>query len=513
MTPKNVARPIAYLLIVLPLILVAWKFNTTPINMESLWPKERYKLTYEFDLSKLPENAFVKAFLPQTNDRQTVSPPTFTGDTLTFKTLLDQSGKIGWWTSKQQKEAVFQWAVEVESKKIVYDLSESMGFETNFAANLQPYLQASEHIQSTAPIIDSLAQQLKRGNLLTTLQNNFQFVSQITNSNTGVLTDALTTLRRNRASCNGKSRLFVALCRAQGIPAKVMGGLILENVSKRTSHLWATVYYQGYWIPFDVLNQHFAQLPANYLELYAGDEFLIRHTKAIEFDYQFHIQRKYGAFAKAETITPQLWPLLNQTGLPLDLLRGLLLLPIVAVVIGILRNVIGLKTFGVFLPALIALGLTNVDLWWGVLAFLMVILVVAILHYPLEKFGLLHTPKLVIMMTVVVITLLGLSLLGTQNQWIALSKTILLPVIVLSITAERFAKTLVEEQLTDALKMLGSTFLIAALCYPIFQSNLLLGYFLDFPETYFVLLGIMILLGQWIGMRIMEYRRFSLLTT
>jgi len=513
MTPKNVARPIAYLLIVLPFILVAWKFKATPISIDALWPKEKYQLTYEFDLSNLPAKAFVKTFLPQTNDRQTVSQAIFTGDTLTFKTNFNQSGKVGEWTSNQQKEAVFQWAVEVESKKIVYDLSENMGFETSFTAALSPYLQATEHIQSTAFIIDSLAQQLKGGNFLMTLQNNFDYVSQITNSNTGVLTDALTTLRRNRASCNGKSRLFVALCRAQGIPAKVVGGIILENVSKRTSHLWASVYYDGYWIPFDVLNQHFAQLPANYLELHTGDEFLITHTKAIEFDYQFHIQRNYGTIANAETITPQLWPLLNQTGLPLHLLRGLLLLPIVAVVIGILRNVIGLKTFGVFLPALIALGLTNVNLGWGLIAFLTVILVVAILHFPLEKFGLLHTPKLVIMMTVVVITLLSLSLLGTQNQWTALSQTILLPVIVLSITAERFAKTLVEEQLPDALKMLGSTFLIAALCYPLFQANLLLGFFLNFPETYFMLLGIMILLGQWIGMRLMEYRRFGLLTT
>ena len=422
-------------------------------------------------------------------------------------------GKVGEWTSRAQKEAVFQWSVTLESKKIVYNLSENMGFETNFTEALTPYLQASEHIQSTAPIIDSVAQQLKGKNLVTTLQNNFHYVNQITNSNTGVLTDALTALRRNRASCNGKSRLFVALCRAQGIPAKVIGGIILENVSKRTSHLWASVYYQGYWIPFDVLNQHFAQLPANYLALYAGDEFLIRHTKDIEFDYQFHIQRQYDALAKNATIGPQLWPLLNQTGLPIDLLRGLLLLPIVAVVIGILRNVIGLKTFGVFLPALIALGLTNVNLEWGLLAFLSVILVVALLHYPLEKFGLLHTPKLVIMMTVVVISLLGLSLISVHQQWTNLSRSMLLPVIVLSITAERFAKTLVEEQLPEALKMLGNTFLIAGLCYLIFQSNILLGLFLHFPETYFVLLGVMIFLGRWIGMRILEYRRFALLTT
>lgn len=513
MMPKNVYRPIAYLLIVVPIALIIWKFKANTFNLHQLWPKERYTLTYEFDLSKLPEKTFVKAFLPQTDNRQTISHPIFKGDSLAFETLLATAGKIGQWTSNHEKEAVFQWEVEVEGKEVVYELPHEMGFETDFSVQITPYLQATEHIQSTHPQIDSIAQQLKGSNFFKTMENNFNLVNQLTNSNTGVLTDALTALRRNRASCNGKSRLFVALCRAQGIPAKVVGGIILENVSKRTSHLWANVYYQGYWIPFDVLNQHFAKLPANYLTLYSGDEFLITHTKGIEFDYQFHIQRNYGTIAQNAALGPQLWPLVNQTGFQLNLIRGLLLLPIVAVVVALLRNVIGFKTFGVFLPALIALGLSNVDLWWGLVAFLTVIAVVAILHYPLERFGLLHTPKLVIMMTVVVITLLSLSFVSIQQKWTALSMSLLLPVIVLSITAERFAKTLVEEQLPEALKMLSYTFLIAALCYPIFQSNLLLGVFLNFPETYLVLLGIMILLGRWIGMRVLEYRRFALVTT
>ena len=449
---------------------------------------------------------------PQSNERQIVSQPIFKGDSLAFETIVEGTGKRGLWKTNQEKETVFQWTVEIERSQVSYDLAQDLGFEINFSEEITRYLQASQHIQSTDPLIDSLAQQLKGSGFLATLQNNYAFVNQITNSSTGVLTDAVTALRRNRASCNGKSRLFVALCRAQNIPARVVGGLILENISKRTSHLWATVYYQGNWIPFDILNQHFAQLPANYVELYTGDEFLIAHTKDIEFDYQFHIQRKYKTTIQQASMGPALWPLINQTGLPLDLLRDLLLLPIVAVIVAILRNVIGLKTFGTLLPALIALGLTNIDVGWGILAFITVIFVVALLHYPLEKMGLLHTPKLVIMMTVVVITLISLSLISVHQQWTALSMSLLLPVVVLSITAERFAKTLVEEQLSEALKMLGYTFLVAGLCYPVFQSNLLMGLCLNFPEIYLVLLGIMIFLGRWIGMRVMEYQRFALLT-
>ena len=438
-----------------------------------------------------------------------VQAQTLTGDTLALTLTNELSGKMGKWESTNEAEAVFQYQVDITSKAIEYTLAENLPFETDFNTTTTNYLNPSKHIQSSHPLIDSLAQTLKRFDLRKTLKANYDFVNQITNSNTGVLTDALTTLRRNRASCNGKSRLFVALCRAQSIPARVVGGIILEQTNKRTSHLWASVFYQNQWIPFDVLNQHFAQLPANFLELYTGDNFLITHTKGIDFDYQFVINRQYKTTAAMTNNDFQLWSLLNEANLPLDLLRGLLLLPIIALVIAILRNVVGFKTFGIFLPALIALGLTNVDLWWGTTAFMIVILVVAILHYPLEKFGLLHTPKLVIMMTCVVVTLLGLSMLGIQQNWQILTTSMFLPVIVLSITAERFAKTLVEENLVDALKMLGFTFLLAFICYPMFQANLLMGLVLTYPEIYLIVLGIMILLGRWIGLRVLEYNRFA----
>lgn len=511
MAPQVVYRYFAYALIGASLTCIAWKLKTNDLSFNTLYPKERYRLSYEFDISSLPSKATVKAYLPMTNERQKVSNQDFGGDSLAFHQVSDETGMRGVWTTQEKKEAIFSWSADVEGKFMSFDLEESLPLESAFAPDLTNYLQASEHIQSTHPTIDSLAQSLKEKSLLRTLENNFVFVAAIEESGTGVLTDAVTALRRNRASCNGKSRLFAALCRAQGIPAEVTGGIILENTGKRTSHLWVNVFYQEHRIPFDILNNHFAELPANYLELYTGDEFLMTHTKDIGFDYQFHIERKYGTEEGNAQKGVQLFALLNNSGLPLNALRGLLLLPLVAVVIAIMRNVIGMKTFGIFLPALIALGLTNVHLGWGILAFCIVIAAIALLHYPLEKIGLLHTPKIVIMLTVVVVLLLGICLVSVQNNWAALSMTMFLPVIVVSITAERFAKTLVEEQLPEALKMLAYTSLIAALCYPVLQSNLLLGLFLHLPEMYLILLAFMVLLGRWIGMRVLEYQRFQLL--
>ena len=62
----------------------------------------------------------------------------------------------------------------------------------------------------------------------------------------------------------GKNRLFIALLRARGIPARLCKGLILENTSKRTSHAWTEIFVVDKWIPFCPTNGYFAEIPENY---------------------------------------------------------------------------------------------------------------------------------------------------------------------------------------------------------------------------------------------------------
>ena len=206
---------------------------------------------------------------------------------------------------------------------------------------------------------------------------------------------------------------------------------------------------------------------------------------------------------------PSLWPLLNEFHLPMNLLRALLLLPLAALLIAIIRNVVGIKTFGILLPALIGLALVNVDLSIGLLGFVTAIILVALLHSWLEKWSLLHIPKMTIILTCVILVLLTLNTLGSKLDWETGQLVVFLPIVIITITAERFAKVLAEEDKADAFKMLANTFFVAMLTCLIFRSKVLLGIFLTFPEHYLSILFLLMILGRWIGMRVMEYRRFQ----
>jgi len=54
--------------------------------------------------------------------------------------------------------------------------------------------------------------------------------------------------------CQLGSALFVALCRARGIPARLLGGRVLYRLAP-TQHYWSEVWLDGRgWIPFDFLS-------------------------------------------------------------------------------------------------------------------------------------------------------------------------------------------------------------------------------------------------------------------
>jgi len=66
---------------------------------------------------------------------------------------------------------------------------------------------------------------------------------------------ALWALENGAGDCSEYSYLFVALCRAAGIPAKIQAGFAFHRPSEtlENGHMWAEYYLENYgWIPVDV---------------------------------------------------------------------------------------------------------------------------------------------------------------------------------------------------------------------------------------------------------------------
>ncbi|MDT8297498.1 MAG: 7TM domain-containing protein, partial [Spirochaetaceae bacterium] len=201
-------------------------------------------------------------------------------------------------------------------------------------------------------------------------------------------------------------------------------------------------------------------------------------------------------------------------GFSLSILQFLLVIPFAVLFVVFFKNVIGLRTYGTFLPALMAMAVQETGLQAGLLAFVLVLFITVLARYPLEKLGLLHTPKLAIMMVAVIFSLLAISILSLNQEWSgfsALTSAAVFPIAILTITSERIALTISEEGIMTSISVLFQTLLVVSVCFLLISSVALQALILIFPEILLGVLAMNLWIGSWTGIRVLEFYRFRLL--
>lgn len=507
--------------LILVFAIISMSFKIKPISKayETFLPKDVYEVKYQFYSKGKGKKIFIKTYIPESNERQKITQSIEKSSNMNFVIKNENDNKRAIWRTKDKSSFhTVNYSFIFKGKAIQYIIDDDISLNNIDKKGKNDYLKEEEYLEIYHPKLQKLTKQLSKNstNLKELITNYFEYVHNIPSAPIRDLTSALTTIEQNKASCNGKARLFVALCRAKGIPARLKGGIILEETKKRTSHLWSEVLIGGKWVPFDVLNGHFAYLPSYFLELYSGDHFLITHTPNILFDYNYKMKKvNHIPFVNITTDdkikrNPVSLLKLSQSGIiPKNILSFLLLLPIGGLLIAISKNVIGLRTFGVFLPVLIAYTFTSVGFYTGIILFLIIMTLVGLVSIPLGKWGVLYTPKMVVILGVTVVSIFILISIGLEYNIKWLLSLSFFPIIITAIVSERFARAIEEDGFESAISTLLQTLLATTICYLVFSSLIVQTVLLIFPELILISIVITLLLGKWIGLRVSEYKRFS----
>lgn len=191
--------------------------------------------------------------------------------------------------------------------------------------------------------------------------------------------------------------------------------------------------------------------------------------------------------------------------------KVLLTVPIGAFIILLLRNFIGLKTFGTFMPVLIALAFRETHIIWGVSLFIVIVSLGLLVRFYLERLRLLLVPRLAAILTVVILLMIAISVLSHNLGLESGLSVALFPMVILTMTIERMCIVWDERGPSEAIKA-GCGSLIAAILAFFAMFNSALQYLLfAFPELLLVLLGIILFFGQYKGYRLSELIRFKAL--
>lgn len=88
----------------------------------------------------------------------------------------------------------------------------------------------------------------------------------------------------------------------------------------------------------------------------------------------------------------------------------------------------------------------------------------------------------------------------------------MLPMVILTMTIERFYVSTEEDGLHNSVQLLAGTLLVAFCCYLILCSKAVGHVLLNYPEIHLFTVAALILLGRYSGYRLTELWRFRDLT-
>lgn len=194
-------------------------------------------------------------------------------------------------------------------------------------------------------------------------------------------------------------------------------------------------------------------------------------------------------------------------GVPSETVLLLLMLPIIATILTFLKQVVGITTFGLYTPSIIALSFIALGWHVGLLFFLFIVGASYLTRESLRHWRLLSIPKVAIILTVVSFSLLILLALGASFG-ITPSRGTIFILLIMSTLAESFLNLKTEEGWRTAFFGIGETLLAAILCVALIQWPPFQSLILAYPEIILLTLLINVFLGQWTGLRLMEYVRF-----
>ncbi len=185
----------------------------------------------------------------------------------------------------------------------------------------------------------------------------------------------------------------------------------------------------------------------------------------------------------------------------------LLMLPIIATIFTFLKQVVGITTFGLYTPSIIALSFLSLGFIHGVLFLLFILFTGYIARRSMQRWRLLYVPKVAIILTVVSLSLLLLVAIGTRFG-LKFSRDSVFMLLILSTLAENFLNLKTEEGIRSALFAVAETLLGSLICVLIVQWQALQSVILAYPESLLITIVINAFLGRWTGLRIVEYFRF-----
>ncbi len=311
-------------------------------------------------------------------------------------------------------------------------------------------------------------------------------------------------------------RAATMLLAAARIPARVVHGFPLAGRQRSVALVsWLEVHDGDRWRYFNPATGE-QNLPDRYFVWWRGSEPLVSVEGGSNVEVDFAIQESY---LDAVSIAEAQSELLGETAFDFSLYSlpiqtqavyaVLLMIPIGALVMVVMRNLVGIDAFGTFMPVLIALAFRETKLLWGIILFTVLIALGLTIRFLLERLRLLLVPRLSAVLIVVVMLMLMISLLSHSLRMETGLSVALFPMVIIAMTIERMSVVWEERGAAEAMRAGVGSIVVAIFAYIAMGLDWLNHMIFTFPELLLIVLALVLVAGRYTGYRLTELKRFA----
>jgi hypothetical protein len=323
-------------------------------------------------------------------------------------------------------------------------------------------------------------------------------------------------LQRDRGQLSERLALASEILAQRGIAAQEVRGVVLEDRQRnRKARRMLGVYLEDHWQLYDPGEAE--RVPwKNFLPFEQGGHALFEVRGGRDSKLEFSViktQRAAFLTAVEQARNHRSWLVdFSIYSLPIEqqsTFKLLLLIPLGALVVVILRNLVGIRTSGTFMPILIAMAFLQTKLLTGLVLFLVVVSIGLFVRSYLTRLNLLLVPRIA---SVLVFVIIIYAAIGIASHKLGLDwgmKVTFFPMIILSWTIERMSILWDEEGPHEVLIQGGGSLLTASLAYLVMSNSQIADYIFLYPEALLILLAIIIAIGSYSGYRLSDLRRFE----
>lgn len=198
------------------------------------------------------------------------------------------------------------------------------------------------------------------------------------------------------------------------------------------------------------------------------------------------------------------------SGVPANVLVLILLFPLIAAFIASSRHIIGLRGFGIYIPAVLSVALVSTGIFAGLSIFAAIVGTALLAKKLLSRVRLPYLPRTAMTLWAVSLGILALFLLAPVFKIESLIVVNIFPILILVLLGQNFLDAQASTKQSDALALTIETLVLAFISGLLLQWEFLQKLALVEPELLLAVIAIVnLVVGRFTGLRLAEWLRFK----